>query len=172
MSFRPGLNVSTCSVENTSSFQGSIDYGSKLSIRVGVEAEFLMPFNKNKWALIIEPSFQYFKTDNSQTLNIDYKSIELPVGIRHYFFINDNDKIFVNGSFIHGFSLNSSMNNGSGYALNIVARDNFAFGLGYKTRNKYSLEIKYALSKELFDRYVYWHTRYTTFSFIFGYKIF
>jgi len=180
LSIRPGLNSSTLSIHNTISSYGNTDFDNELAFRFGIEGEFVLPFNKNKWAMIIEPTYQYFKSETEfATLNVKavYKSIELPVGVRHYFFLNDNSKLFVDGSFIFGsfiFQLidNSVISIGSN-DLEIVTGNNAAFGLGYKYNDRYSLELRYLTSRNILRAYSFWRSDYnTTLSVIFGYSLF
>ncbi len=176
LSFRPGINFSNLSIQNSISNSRNTDFGNELAFRFGVEAEFIMPFNKNKWALIIEPTYQYFKSEgeaSNQIVDVDYKSIELTIGFRHYLFLNENSKLFINGSvFFDRSSNNSIINFESGVDLRIETRSNLAFGLGYKHNDRYSLELRYQTSREILSEYVYWNSDYRTFSMIFGYSIF
>jgi hypothetical protein len=173
LSFRPGLNNSSLSILT----QGVTDFDSKLTFRFGLEAEFVMPFNKNKWSVIIEPTYQYFKSKNNGFQNIaaDYKSIELPIGIRHYLFINESSKIFMNGSLIIDLSYDSEIDFESETNLEITTRPNLAFGLGYKYNDKYSLELRYQTPREILNENTlnnFLYSDYQTLSVIFGYSIF
>ncbi len=175
ISLRPGANISALSIHSVSN-SSNTDFGNELTFRFGLETEFIMPFNKNKWAIIVEPTYQYYKAKAeifTQNVNADYKSIELPVGIRHYFFLNEDSKLFINGSFVFDLSTNNSKINFE-YAsdLEIKTRNNLAFGLGYKLNDRYSLEFRYQTSREILDKFVYWSSDYQTFSIIFGYTIF
>jgi len=144
-----------------------------LGFRVGIEAEFILPFNKNKWAFIVEPTYQYYKSENTKNhVKADYKSIEFPLGIRHYFFLNKNSKIFINGSLIYAFSSNSSIDFEYRKNLEVKPSPNLAFGLGYKHNDKYSLEIRSQTSRQILDNYITWSSGYKTVSIIFGYSIF
>lgn len=181
LSLRPGLNYSSLSTynEQTSSNFRNVDFGNELAFRFGVEAELIMPFNKNKWSLIAEPTYQYFKSEaefatqtENQKAKADYKSIEVPVGVRHYFFLNENAKLFVNASYTLDFSTNSVIEFESGPDFEIKTKSNLAFGLGYKHYNKYSIEIRYLTSRDILGDYVYRFSEYKTFSVIFGYSIF
>lgn len=175
LSIRPGLNSSSLSIQNSASSLRDTDFDNELGFRFGVEAEFIMPFNKNKWSFIIEPTYQYFKSEKEKTnqkVKADYKSIEIPVGIRYYFFLNENSKIFINSSFIFDLSSNSIIDFSSGTDLEIKTRNNLALGIGYKNNDKYSLELRYQTSREILSNYIFWHSDYHTVSVIFGYSIF
>jgi hypothetical protein len=175
LSIRPGFNSSSLSIQNNVSSSRNTDFENELGFRFGIEAEFIMPFNKNKWSLIIEPTYQYFKSEKeitNQSVKADYKSIEIPVGIRHYFFLNENSKIFINGSFIFDLSSNSIINFSPGSDLEIKTRNNLAFGIGYKHNDKYSLELRHQTNREVLSNYISWSSDYQTLSVIFGYSFF
>ncbi len=182
ITIRPGINSSNLSVKNNeflSEFQA--DFDNELTFRLGVEAEFILPFNKNKWAVMIEPTYQYYKSKtkvSTQNIEVDYKSIELPIGFRHYFFLNKNSKLFINASFVIDISLDSEFTFDSEEDLDlegilkVESTNNLAFGFGYKHNDKYSLELRYQTSRNILNNYVYFDSDYNTFSIIFGYSIF
>ncbi len=176
LTLRPGINSTSLSINNRTSNIRDADFGNELSFRFGVEAEYIMSFNKNKWAVLIEPTYQYFKSEQvikfEKVAFADYKSIELPIGIRHYFYLNNNSKFFVNGSFVIDFAGKSIFDFGSFAILEIKTGNNLAFGMGYKHKNKYSLELRYFTDRDLFYNYRSWESNYNTLSVIFGYTIF
>jgi len=172
LNIRPGLNSSSLFINNSAISSRSTDYGNKLAFRIGLEFEFIMGFNKNKWAVIIEPTYQYFKAEdkvitNLSNTNVDYKSLQLPIGVRHYLFLNNNSKIFINGSFIYDFVLNSKVRN-----LDASSSFNLAMGVGYNYNQKYSVEFRYHTNRDILTDYVAWNSDFKTISIIFGYTIF
>lgn len=172
LSIRPGLNSSSLVIYNSSSSLRRTDYGNKMTFRIGLESEIVMGFNKNKWAIIIEPTYQYYKAEeepvtNLSNTNVDYKSIEVPVGLRHYFFLNKSSKIFINGSFISEIILDSKVRN-----LDVKSDVNFAMGLGYNYNNMYSVELRYQTNRDVLTNYILWNSEYKTISVIFGYTLF
>ncbi len=192
LTLRPGIKSTSLSINNRTSNTLDIDFENELGPRLGIEIELIMPFNKNKWAFILEPTYQYYKSEKTKTVNpfnyavpqnitsnIDYESFELPIGIRHYFFLNKNSKVFVNGSVVVDFAGDKSNINFATTSLvqdpkvlNIETGINLAFGLGFKHNNKYSLELRYFTNRDLFLNYKFWESRYNSFSVIFGYPLF
>ncbi|AUP81206.1 outer membrane beta-barrel protein [Flavivirga eckloniae] len=187
LSIRPRLNNASLKIENTRSNFTDTDLGSKLNFGFGIEAEYILPFNKNKWSISIEPTYQSFKSEKttnannisggSLTTKVAYSSIEIPLSLRHYFFLNDDSKIFANVSYVFDANLNSSVefintNNIVFSTLDIQTRTNLAFGVGYKIYDTYSLEVRYQTRRELLGEYVFWNSNYQTLSIIFGYSIF
>ncbi|MEO8934951.1 MAG: tRNA modification GTPase [Xanthomarina sp.] len=175
LNIRPGLKSSSLSLQNSFSGSKNIDFDKKLGFRLGIEAEFILPFNNNKWAVVIEPTYQYYKTEKQFALytgSVDYKSLEFPIGLRHYFFINDNSKIFINALYVFDFSLNSTIEFTTPLSLELNKGNNLAFGLGYKYNDKYSLEFRYESKRDLLNDYVNWTSNYNSISFILGYTLF
>ncbi|PVW13920.1 tRNA modification GTPase [Marixanthomonas spongiae] len=177
---RPGVRSSSLIIAN-SARRASIDFGNATSFRFGLEGEFKLPFNKNKWAIIVEPTYQYYKPDEVQNPQVtypalvktDYKSIELPFGLRHYFFLNDKSKIFVNASYVIDFSLKSNIDFEIYPDLEISrSTSNFAFGLGYNFNDRYSAEVRLATERNIMGSYVFWGSDYKSVSFILGYTLF
>lgn len=176
LNVRVGFNSSSLLLQNKVLSSRDFDLDNEIALRFGIEAEIIMPFNKNKWSLIIEPSYQYYKSEkeiSNVSVNADYKSIEFPIGVRHYFFLNENSKIFINGSYNLAFDNNSIIDLSSGIDLEVVNSSTLAFGLGYKHNDKYILEIRYHASREILSRNgSEWFSDYNTLSVIFGYSFF
>ena len=188
LTLRPRLNNSSLSIQNSVLSDRDTDFGKKLGFGFGVEAEFILPFNKNKWAILIEPTYQSFKEESTRDKvdrlvggklisEVKYNSIEIPVGLRHYFFLTNNSKIFINTSFIFELGSKSSIkikraDHSIVHSLDIRPQMNFAFGLGYKLNDKYSLEMRHQTSRNILAQYSSWNGDYKTVSVILGYSLF
>lgn len=175
-------------VQNLSS-DINIDFESNNNFTFGIEAEFILPFNKNKWCIVLDPVYQTYisnKTIDSDIYvggkivsNITYNSVEFPVGVRHYFFINNSSKIFINAFYINDFTFKSKSilelkrdDNSKISSLEFNGGYNFSFGLGFKLKNKYSLEIRAQSEKNILKDYSNWNSAYNTISILAGYSIF
>ena len=187
LTLRPRLNNSSLNIQNYIFSSLDIKFGNKSSIGFGIEAEYIFPFNKNKWSIFIEPTYQNYKAElNADVTNVNggklisevnYNSIEIPIGLRHCFFINNNTKVFINASYVLDFSSKTSIDlkraDGSSFnSLDINSRNNLAFGIGYNLNDKYGLEFRYQTSRHVLGDYVFWNSDYKTVSIIFGYTIF
>ncbi len=185
LTLRPGINSSNLEIWNTVSARES-EFDRVNSIRFGTEAEIIFPFNKNKWGILVEPTYQYYKTENVEENDnvsggmvlskVNYQSFELPLGVRHHFFLNNNSQIFLNFSYVLDFSHNSYIEFRRNDAsllekLDIKPQSNLAMGFGYKYREKISLEMRYYTPRGLFKDYAYWNSDFQTFSFIIGWAI-
>ena len=58
---RAHANNSSLTIQNPNAPFPYVDYGNQSGIGFGVEFEALLPFNRNKWGISIEPTYQSFK---------------------------------------------------------------------------------------------------------------
>lgn len=172
---RPGISFSSLYVDNEVSDSRDADFGSKTTFRIGLEMGVVLPFNQNKWEITLEPTYRYFKATGEnpfRTVEIDYTSIELPIGIRYYFFLNETSRLFINGAFIFDFTLNAKMSYSNNFDdLEVATPENFAFGAGYAF-GKFSLEGRYFTNRTVLHNRLFWDAELRNFSFVLGYQLF
>ncbi|MBD0404342.1 outer membrane beta-barrel protein [Flammeovirga sp. EKP202] len=175
LNLRAGVSFSSLSINNLRYNNYDINFDNSTSFRFGIEAEYLLPFNRKKWALIVEPTYQYYKSENNTTdssIKVDYSSVEIPMGIRHYFYLNKNATFFINGSIIYEIINSSTIDFEVKEDLEIEVSYNLALGTGFKYNDRYSVELRYHAPKNLLGPYFYWDSSYQTFSVILGYSLF
>lgn len=151
LSIRPGvtLNSFAIAVNNSQeSLPPAVDFGANLSFRLGAEFEYIFPFNKNKWSLIIEAIYKTYTVeattlDGLSTASLDYVSVEIPLGVRHYLFLNEQSKLFVNGQFNFVLVPGTQVEFGDRENLDVGRGLGANFGVGYNYKNTFSLELRY-----------------------------
>ena len=177
LSLAPGINYSNISIANSVSNMRDTDFGYKVCLSFGLEAEFILPFNKNKWGILFEPTYQYFNSTSQNELGnatINFRSLEFPIGLRYYFFLDKNLTLFINGLYIPGLSpdFNSTIVFNSNYAtpLELKTRRSLAIGggIGY---SRFSAEIRYYLNKDILSDYGFWYTNYNRYSLLLRFNI-
>ena len=177
---KAGINSANLSLENyyakDVALLGNIDFDNNVSFSAGIEAEFIMPFNKNKWAIFLEPTYQYFKSDKqtaTTVATVDYKAIEIPAGIRHYFFLTDKSKLFVNAAFVYAIVFDSEIVLPKEYYrhdLETASRINYNLGFGYVFNDRYRLEFKYRTTRDVFRSQSTWLGEFKGFGVLVGYR--
>ncbi len=175
LTIRAGVRNATLDISNVVSNLRDTNFDNQQTFSVGAEVEFVMPFNKNKWSVIMEPTYQYFSVEKTiavDQVEVEYTSIELPIGIRHYFFLNDHSKLFLNASFVTDFDMNSKVVFENSEDLEIRTTNNLALGVGYKFKNRYSIEARYQTKREVLSQFASWNSNYRSFSILLGYSIF
>jgi hypothetical protein len=183
LNIRPGINFSKLQTEEYFYLSTKTVYDQTTAFRIGLEFEFILPFNKNKWSLFVEPTYQYYKSEKEtlidagtilerkSSINVDYKSVELPLGVRHYFYLNETSKLFVNVAYVIDFQLKSAIKRERS-ELEIDSGNNIIFGAGYKYNDKLSFELRIGTPRNLLQNYLYYTSDYNTVSLIFGYTFF
>lgn len=186
VSVRPRFGSSTLWAKNHMEGSFDFDWGSKAGFGLGVEGEVFLGTKKNKWSLLVEPTYQEFSGTTSTVDrgglgstavgDVKYTSIELPLGVRHYFFLGPQTRLFVNASFLLDFSISDSkldVTRPSGYQLSSLAvssGNNFAFGAGVKYR-AFGVELRYNTKRDIMKKYQAWESEHESISVVFGYSL-
>lgn len=162
----------------------NVEYDNKIEPTFGLEGEYIFPFNKNKWGLFMGLFYQKYEDnqeygvlysiDNSQRVEhpstVKYSGFSLPIGVRHYFFLNQNSKIFVNAAY--GITLGTKFTYESKPVnLDGNGQGNFSCGLGYNFKNKISTEVRYNAGKNLLTNYVPFSTTLSSIDVLLSYTI-
>ena len=123
-SLKAGINYTSFEMMRSTTnetFNFDADFGFKFNFRLGIETEVILPFNKNKWSLYFEPTYQYYKANkeitylnsgvfvNTTYVYIDYKSLLFPIGVKYSMFLKKDSKIFLNAALILDQGLNSEI---------------------------------------------------------------
>lgn len=174
LTVRPGLMITTLAIYNEMSQNRDWDFGSKLNYRIGLETEFVLPFNKNKWSIIIEPTYHTYTTNDEsdfEKVDVRYNSIEIPIGIRHYFFLDNDSKLFLNGALVLELPLKSIIDYEFSRDLDLGSSGKGVFGIGYNIQDKYSVELRLGIANSVLNKYLLWGTDYRRATLILGYNL-
>lgn len=140
------------------------DIPAKVGPNFSVECEYVLPIKNNKLSLFFSPTLLMCHLEKFESINnwteyyytIDYTSIDLELGFKHYFFLNLDSKLYLQGAIVKGLPINSEFiikPEGAieGRSYDIGNRLNMNFGTGYKFKDKYSIGVKYAIPRELIN---------------------
>lgn len=166
-----GASFTSFSLENSISKSNNFDFDTKAVFTVGLELEYILPFNQNKWSLFLNPNYQKYENEAKKSVlktSVDYSFIELPVGIRHSFFLNKDSKIFVDAGYSMNFNFNSTVLQNSN-KLEVSKSANLFLGLGF-SYTKFSIEARYNFQRNILNNYVYNEGKYKSIGILAGYK--
>ncbi len=180
---RPGIRLNTLTLENSNTELRNMHFKNAVSYRVGIESEILMPFNHRRWAILIEPTYQSFNSEIiinigtegfvvDEKVTAKYKSIEIPVGFRYYFYQNSESQLFLNIAYAIDINNNSKIDFETQNDIEMKSSDYMVLGIGYKFQNRYSIEYRYNLTRDPFWAYNVWQSKYTSMSLICGITLF
>jgi len=170
LTIKPGLNVSTFDIRNPVIEDQVVNIGAKAGFQIGCEVEFILPFGKARWALLVEPGYLFYEAKGSSrwtTADVTYHSVELPVGIRYYLLNGKTSRIFINGSVMVSHSINSEVFYYYQRFLLIHDNVNGSAGIGYKYKNRFSMELRAGTHR----KFVVGSAEYKSISFLLGYSI-
>jgi len=187
VSVTPSINYTTISIKDPNTYNNySTDLDGKMIFKIGAELEYTLPFNKNTWSLFINPAYQKYKnekkysvllnngwggTHKDASVKVEYSSLEIPVGVRRYFFLNQNSKIFINGAYVLNFFGDTNINFDNGNTvLKSSSRHNFALGIGYKFKDRFSVELRTNTSSQILGDYMTWSAKYSATGLVLGYR--
>jgi hypothetical protein len=163
----------------------SAELGSKSSFRIAAELEYLLPSKNNKWAVFLETGYQSYEssvtieTDSNieenrfQDISIDYQYIDFNIGVRHYLFLSDNSKLFINTGFVIVADLSDKIDyedNPGIVDLDINSSVNLFAGIGYDYNNKFTIEARFNFVRDITTGYSIVKSNYNSIGVVFGYK--
>jgi hypothetical protein len=172
-----GFTITSASFSVTEQAFKNTEFDKEIDYRAGIEFEYELPFNKNKWRVVLEPSYQHYSSESENFVGnatIKYQSLEFPIGIRYYVFLNKNFNVFTNAYLVinSGINFNStiSFDYPGAQPLIIETQSCLAFGIGANYK-RLSAEIRINSNRNIMSRYTY-HSEYHVSSFTIGYRIF
>lgn len=170
----PGVNFASLSFKNSVNTAIDFDFEKKASFLIGAEVEYILPIYNSKWSLFTNPNVQSYKntfTKGYYTFDVDYTMLDVPVGVRHYMFLGNDSKLFVNASYSFIFSLNDSyFKYNDTTPLEISKTGALSFGAGY-CFDRYSAEVRYTVPRDILNEYTTWNANYSTVGIILGIRI-
>lgn len=183
-----GFLSSQLKFKSSSGVFSNLDLDKKTSINPSLEFEYVFAFNKNKWSAFIEPTYFTYTTEKTtetilsfidyKKYVVDYSSIIIPIGIKHYIFVNDKSKFFISGAFAGNFALKYKIRvfdptinyNYSYYDDRGTIFMGTQLSIGYIYNNKFSIEGKLINQKSIINSST--DAKQHSFGFSIGYNIF
>jgi len=187
LSIRPRINFNSLSVARFDSPEDEKVFEDKMTGGLGLQAELFLPFHNGKWSLFFEPTYRYYSSTletklpniaSIVTSDVTYNSIELPFGLRHYFFFNKGNALFLNAILLSDIIMTGHMiNTNSDGNPTLGSREfssllNYGAGVGYIFLDRYSLELRYHNTRDLLRNYDADYSNFENISLIAGYKLF
>jgi hypothetical protein len=132
----------------------SNDFDNSTNLAFGLEIELVLPFNNNKWSVFVEPSYNTYSnsailknpfsgSSPTQEVDVKFNYIQIPFGIKHYFFLNNKLSLDLNLAYNARFSSKDNRinyENGGSFEM-FPFLNNYAFGVGVNY-NKISIGLR------------------------------
>ena len=172
-----GFTVTSASFSISTIPYSDTYFDKEINFRLGIDMEYTLPFNKNKWRIVFEPSYQHYNSQSENPLGdteIKARSIEFPLGIRYYVFINNKLNLFVNSLYLvtSRINFNSAITIDYPYSSPIYLENQSCLSVGIGANYKrLSSEIRIYANRNIINHNSY-PSDYRVSAFIIGYKIF
>jgi hypothetical protein len=144
------------------------DYGATTSALLGVEAQALLPFANQRWALFASAYYHRFDNGNPEgTAGVDYRSVSIHGGFRRYIYLSKQTAVFLNAALGLQFPFTSSVNYPRLFTSRRVTVPAFRnaplqFGAGVSIGRRYQLELQYCIPQNIIQVSADWYTHLTT----------
>ncbi len=174
---RPGVNFINLEVTNGINPNLNRQFESGNAFRIGVEIEGVLPSNNNKWAFVVEPTYQSITLDQSndntvRVMTFDYSAILLPMGVRYRMYLNETSIVYVNALFIMDFPISDSVIDFDiGPDLELFSSSGLQLGAGYNFKSRYSLEVRYSTTRNPLRGFLDYTADFNEWGVYFGYNL-
>lgn len=168
---------------NESKARPDFKFDGAQTFKVGLDAEYILPINKNKWSLFFDLTYQskyesqktvveeyFYPNKYVRVWNVKYNCFNLGLGLRHYMFLNNNSKLFLDVAALYSPNQEAMLGNDNKVVLEIKSKPYLGLGLGYAYK-RYNMEFRYA-SRNILDQNNYVKSKYKDLSVVLGYTLF
>ena len=171
---RAGVHLSNADVKNVQG-RNFLTLEPSLGFQLGLQVEYFLNFNKDKWSVYGEPTLHVLKiAESKEKIEINYTSLEFNLGVRHYFYLSDKSQVFLSGGFNHffGSDLNSEIIHPTQGTYDLGTVGHMVGGIGFLYNKKVSLEASYGFKRRIFRKSRAFNSDYRSIYFLFGYRLF
>lgn len=180
-----GAKISSFSFNNLELSNIESDVGSQVGYKVGAELEVVFPFNNHKWALFMQPTYQSWEVEDAEAtfrflatgmqgtegLSVTNTSLEIPICIRHYMFLNDNSRIFISAGYVINNVLDGTVDFDMFDDIDLSASFNGFVELGFILKNRFNLAGQYHFNRNLLRSQLGWRSEFNSIDVVIGYNI-
>ncbi|MCV6630038.1 MAG: PorT family protein [Flavobacteriaceae bacterium] len=149
---KSGVNFSNLDTK----FYTGEGFDATTTFRVGMELEYILPFNRNKWSVFLEPTYNFETSDQKQVTAVInpyvtriynrsyvYEYVDMPVGVRHYMYLKDRHSLFLELSLVADLMVKIEP------SKTPYLQSTIGLGIGYEFGNKYSIGLRYYGKKNI-----------------------
>lgn len=137
----------------------NIDFPDQILYSLGWEYEYFFTAGGNQFSLLLEPTFLYWKPGGrtepgryQRNTTVRYHPLEIPGQLRYSLFLEKQSRLYIQGGFIYSFNLGSSFETDDGMdPIEINTGVDAALGLGFRFREKWSLEYRFMTKRNLMN---------------------
>lgn len=145
---RAGVRLSNSSIIPVSR---EVDLPSEIGPQIGIEGELVFTALRSKWSVLLGADYSTYNTEaldqevgsfTFQDITLDYQVIDVGFHLRHSFFINEKNRLYLNAGVLLTLDAGSEQTQTIGRVLtDFGASGNFNFGGGYEY-DKWNFDLR------------------------------
>lgn len=182
---RPNVNFTALSVKDDRITSRNFDFSNKTTFGFEAEIEYILPYNRNKWSIFLNPSFLSYNNRKNDVdifnnnpllppidIEVTLNTLEIPVGIKHHMYVNNTNKLNIGLSYAFNFDMDSKFDfiRENYDDLEVNTSGNLMLTLGYTFKNKFDVNVKIRSDKDLFKNSS-WTSSLNIYSLSIGYNL-
>ncbi|HEV3414752.1 MAG TPA: hypothetical protein VG101_19875 [Puia sp.] len=153
LNIRPGVDLASATLTDYSfANPQKYNFGSQVSFRIGAEVEIVLPFNRNKWTVLMEPAYRSYSGKSSSGLQLDYKAAQFLLGARYYLVSDGPSKWYLSASVFADFPISPTLTYENA-ALSFAGRFGGSISAGYRYKDRVGIELKYTAPQSILVNY-------------------
>lgn len=148
------VNYTNFGVNDGTASARYIDFANKTIHSFGLEVEYMIPFNQYQLSIFLESNYQYFsgthinEFDNNKITTVNYKDIEIPIGLNYYVVFNSNSRLFFRAAVIPNIVLDDSSITFGNRHEKLDSPVNAYIGIGFSYK-RVSIDYRYYTTQNL-----------------------
>ena len=149
---------------------------SLVGVQLGVGGEYFLNFNNNKWSVIGDVTYYSFSEElnvpitvastATTTNEIEYSALELTLGGRHSFYLNESSRLFLDLGISFSQPLTDTYTVTSNRSFETLRKSLVLLGVGF-AHNEWSLRGRYVPKRDFIDGI---ESDYSAFALLLGYS--
>jgi hypothetical protein len=130
----------------------------------------ILPFSRNKWAILIEPEYRTYSSSPGAGYNINYKALQVLLGGRYFLFLSPESKLYLTAGLFTNFSFGPPLEYET-FGLDIEPRLGGTVAAGFRFKDRFGIEVQYQFPEQVLGNYSYERANLTTTSLVLSIKI-
>lgn len=169
-----GVDFGSCTMKNDV-LGYDIDFGSKITPRIGINMEYTIPYQYGRWSVIAEANLRGYSATQeagNQNAELRYQTLEIPLGFRYNLKLNDDLWFYVTAIGTANIYLKKEVQFERRPDVEInTTMFSYAASLGFRWK-RINLEYRYYPGISLTNDYQYWISEYRSSSLMIGFRFY
>lgn len=175
LTIKAGAGFSIYNIVGLGSYSYNVICDPRFTPHFGIEAEYLLPFNRHKWGITAEAGLFTYQSEGenrSFKAKVNYSSLELPVGFRYHIYPGTHTDLFFSAFYIFNHPLRLDVDYNVNILMQMKSKNNPGAGIGFRYNKKLTAEFRMMQTRYMPGDGLLWYSNFRAFWFLIGYTLF